>query len=220
MWTVRDLEAILKIDAKTIYGYMQRGLIPHVRIQSNVRFLRSQISGARIAEVRAKVGQSKRYLPVFLRRQICCPRVRCDNDLCFFQIGLGEDFGLPVPGMGKNQARVLQLAQQFRMLLRKKFESPGLVGLCPGHFQDNRGETGDLRIVRFRHLSQASHILFGDMRLFEKSEDIVLILDGSALGLGLAARLGLKFPTLYSPMRGGAKGEEAKTYCLQRFDGG
>jgi hypothetical protein len=71
------------------------------------------------------------------------------------------------------------------MLLRKKFESPGFVGLHPGHFQDNRGETGDLRIVRFRHLSQASHILFGDMRLFEKSEDIVLMLDGSALGLGL-----------------------------------
>ncbi len=81
---------------------------------------------------------------------------------------------------------VLQLAQQFRMLLRKKFESPGFLGLYPGHFQDNRGETGDLRIVRFRHLSQASHILFGDMRLFEKSEDIVLILDGSALGLGLS----------------------------------
>jgi hypothetical protein len=75
------------------------------------------------------------------------------------------------------------------MILRKEFESPGFVGLYPGHFQDNRGETGDLRIVRFRHLSQASHILFGDVRLFEKPEDIVLILDGWALGLrpGLAA---------------------------------
>jgi hypothetical protein len=47
------------------------------------------------------------------------------------RIGLGEDFPLVsrVPGMGKNQARVLQLAQQFRMLLRKEFESPGFVGL-------------------------------------------------------------------------------------------
>src|SRR5215469_4200960 len=73
------------------------------------------------------------------------------------------------------------------MPLRKKFESPGLVGLYPGHFQDNPGETGDLRIVRLGHLSQANHILFRDVRLFEKAEDIVLILDVSALGL----RLGL-----------------------------
>jgi len=51
--------------------------------------------------------------------------------------------------MGKNQARVLQPAQQFRMLLRKEFESPGFVGLYPGYFQDNLGETGDLRIVDF-----------------------------------------------------------------------
>jgi hypothetical protein len=73
------------------------------------------------------------------------------------------------------------------MLLCKEFESPGFVGLYPGYFQDNLGETGDLRIVRLRHLSQANHILFGDVRLFEKPEDIVLILDGSTLGL----RLGL-----------------------------
>jgi predicted DNA-binding transcriptional regulator AlpA len=43
LWTARELEAILKIDVKTIYGYVQRGVIPYVRIQSNVRFLRSQI---------------------------------------------------------------------------------------------------------------------------------------------------------------------------------
>jgi hypothetical protein len=49
------------------------------------------------------------------------------------------------------------------MLLGKEFESPGFVGLYPGHFQDNLGETGDLRIVRLRHLSQANHILFGDV---------------------------------------------------------
>ncbi len=43
--TAKDLEAILKIDVKTIYSYVRRGLIPYVRIQSNVRFLKSQIVG-------------------------------------------------------------------------------------------------------------------------------------------------------------------------------
>jgi predicted DNA-binding transcriptional regulator AlpA len=43
MLTAKELEKILKIDVKTIYSYVQRGLIPYVRIQSNVRFLRGQI---------------------------------------------------------------------------------------------------------------------------------------------------------------------------------
>jgi predicted site-specific integrase-resolvase len=38
MWTAKELEALLKIDVKTIYGYAQRGLIPYVRLQSNIRF--------------------------------------------------------------------------------------------------------------------------------------------------------------------------------------
>jgi predicted site-specific integrase-resolvase len=41
--TARDLEGLLKIDVKTIYHYVRSGLIPYVRIQSNVRFLRPQI---------------------------------------------------------------------------------------------------------------------------------------------------------------------------------
>jgi predicted DNA-binding transcriptional regulator AlpA len=41
--TPRDLEKFLQIDVKTIYSYVQRGLIPYVRIQSNVRFLKHQI---------------------------------------------------------------------------------------------------------------------------------------------------------------------------------
>jgi predicted DNA-binding transcriptional regulator AlpA len=41
--TARELETFLKIDVKTIYSYVQRGLIPYVRIQSNVRFLRHQV---------------------------------------------------------------------------------------------------------------------------------------------------------------------------------
>ena len=43
MLTAKELEAMLKIDVKTIYSYVQRGLIPYVRIQSNVRFVRQQI---------------------------------------------------------------------------------------------------------------------------------------------------------------------------------
>jgi len=42
--TARELEALLKIDRKTIYGYVQQGLIPYVRIQSNVRFRRTEIN--------------------------------------------------------------------------------------------------------------------------------------------------------------------------------
>ena len=33
----------MKIDVKTIYSYVQRGLIPYVRIQSNVRFPEPEI---------------------------------------------------------------------------------------------------------------------------------------------------------------------------------
>lgn len=34
---------MLKIDVKTIYSYVQRGLIPYVKIQSNVRFPKKAI---------------------------------------------------------------------------------------------------------------------------------------------------------------------------------
>ena len=34
---------MLKIDVKTIYSYVQRGLIPYIRIESNVRFLKQEI---------------------------------------------------------------------------------------------------------------------------------------------------------------------------------
>ena len=43
MLTARDLEALLKIDVKTIYSYVRQGLIPYVRIQSNVRFDKREI---------------------------------------------------------------------------------------------------------------------------------------------------------------------------------
>lgn len=40
---VKELEAFLKIDQKTIYRYVSLGLIPYVRIQSNIRFVKQQI---------------------------------------------------------------------------------------------------------------------------------------------------------------------------------
>ena len=43
MLTAKELEGMLKIDVKTIYGYVQRGLIPYVRIQSNLRFSKPAI---------------------------------------------------------------------------------------------------------------------------------------------------------------------------------
>jgi predicted DNA-binding transcriptional regulator AlpA len=42
---VKELEAFLKIDQKTIYRYVSLGLIPYVRIQSNIRFVKQQIVG-------------------------------------------------------------------------------------------------------------------------------------------------------------------------------
>jgi len=41
--TARELESMLKISTKTIYAYVQRGLIPYVKIQSNVRFPKQEI---------------------------------------------------------------------------------------------------------------------------------------------------------------------------------
>jgi predicted DNA-binding transcriptional regulator AlpA len=41
--TAKEVEELVRIDVKTIYSYVQRGLIPYVRIQSNLRFLRSEV---------------------------------------------------------------------------------------------------------------------------------------------------------------------------------
>jgi excisionase family DNA binding protein len=41
--TAKDREALLQIDRKTIYAYVQKGLIPHSRIQSNVRFSKHRV---------------------------------------------------------------------------------------------------------------------------------------------------------------------------------
>jgi len=41
--TAREVEELVRLDVKTIYRYVQRGLMPYVRIQSNLRFNRSEI---------------------------------------------------------------------------------------------------------------------------------------------------------------------------------
>src|SRR5581483_3727761 len=41
--TAKEVEEMLRIDVKTVYSYAQRGLLPYVRIQSNLRFVRSEI---------------------------------------------------------------------------------------------------------------------------------------------------------------------------------
>jgi len=43
MFTAKHLEELLKIDVKTIYGYVNRGLIPYVKIECNVRFPKQRI---------------------------------------------------------------------------------------------------------------------------------------------------------------------------------
>jgi excisionase family DNA binding protein len=41
--TAKEVEELLRIDVKTIYSYVQKGLLPYVKMQSNVRFIRSEI---------------------------------------------------------------------------------------------------------------------------------------------------------------------------------
>jgi len=43
MLTAKDLEGLLQIDRKTIYSYVQKGLIPYFRIESNVRFSKHRV---------------------------------------------------------------------------------------------------------------------------------------------------------------------------------
>ena len=50
MLNVKELEAFLKIDQKTIYRYVSLGLIPYVRIQSNIT-LREAVSSAGVSKV-------------------------------------------------------------------------------------------------------------------------------------------------------------------------
>jgi predicted DNA-binding transcriptional regulator AlpA len=57
--TAKEVEALLRIDVKTIYNYVQRGLIPYVRIQSNLRFVKADVL-AWVAEHSSEVQNRKR----------------------------------------------------------------------------------------------------------------------------------------------------------------
>lgn len=41
--TARELETLIRLDVKTIYNYVKRGLIPYLKIQSNIRFRKNEI---------------------------------------------------------------------------------------------------------------------------------------------------------------------------------
>src|SRR6266478_4944926 len=41
--TAKEVEELLRIHVKTVYSYAQRGLLPYVKIQSNLRFVKSEI---------------------------------------------------------------------------------------------------------------------------------------------------------------------------------
>ena len=69
------------------------------------------------------------------------------------------------------------------MHLRKEFQSPGLVGAHSRDFKNKCGEPRDLGIFRLRHLFQASHVLFGNVRLLHKPENIVRVLDDLPLAV-------------------------------------
>lgn len=43
LMTATEVGTLLKINVKTIYSYVRRGLIPYVKIQSNVRFPKDAI---------------------------------------------------------------------------------------------------------------------------------------------------------------------------------
>jgi excisionase family DNA binding protein len=43
LMTAKEVEELLRIDIKTVYSYVQKGILPYVKMQSNVRFVRSAI---------------------------------------------------------------------------------------------------------------------------------------------------------------------------------
>jgi excisionase family DNA binding protein len=57
--TAKEVEELLRIDVKTIYGYVQRGLIPYIKIQSNLRFNKAEVL-AWLAEHRSGKSSASR----------------------------------------------------------------------------------------------------------------------------------------------------------------
>jgi hypothetical protein len=74
------------------------------------------------------------------------------------------------------------------MLLCEELESSGFVRLNAGDIQNNCGEGGYSWIVRVRHLLEAGHVTFGDVRLLREPKDVVFVFNGLSLTLwpGLA----------------------------------
>jgi hypothetical protein len=59
---------------------------------------------------------SKRYCPIILHRQVCCLRVLSERDFLCYRIRLvGGVAQPPRPPVRKNQTRVLQFFEQFRV---------------------------------------------------------------------------------------------------------
>lgn len=52
--TAKEVEALLRINVKTIYRYVQQAMMPYVRIQSNLRFVKEDVL-AWVAEHRSEV---------------------------------------------------------------------------------------------------------------------------------------------------------------------
>ena len=83
------------------------------------------------------------------------------------------------------------------MLLCKELKSSGFVRLNAGDIQNNCCESGNLRIVRVRHLLKAGHVPLGDVRLLKEPKDVVFVFNGLSLTLwhGLAELAYVDFVT-------------------------
>lgn len=55
----KEVKELLRIDVKTVYSYAQRGLLPYVKIQSNLRFVKREIV-KRMKELQFKPGSTAR----------------------------------------------------------------------------------------------------------------------------------------------------------------
>ena len=53
----KEVKELLRIDVKTVYSYAQRGLLPYVKIQSNLRFVKREIV-KRMKELQFKPGSN------------------------------------------------------------------------------------------------------------------------------------------------------------------
>lgn len=67
LMTAREVARILSISEKTVYSYVSRNLIPHYKIEANVRFRARDIAGwlkrhGPLVQTRAAAGSTKAAL--------------------------------------------------------------------------------------------------------------------------------------------------------------